>query len=223
MSKRNSYAVKSFFALCFSLGVLPSLVLSSTLKQLSFSEVVSSAELIFEGSVISIEAGPGNGRMIYTYIKFQIHDVLKGGYGEESIELRFLGGEFEGRKLQVTDMLLPRQGETGFYFVESLKEGLVNPLVGWSQGHYVIHSDGGGVQRIMTADQRVIEALILNENDLINQQTGLNGVEISRGVARGVILRNSSQHGSQSLTEEFTAESFKASVLQSVRNRREPL
>ena len=223
MSKRNSYAIKSFLALCFSLGLFPSLALPSTVKQLSFPDVVSSAELIFEGSVISIEAGPGNGRMIYTYIKFQIHDVLKGGYGEEFIELRFLGGEFEGRRLQVTDMLLPGEGETGFYFVESLKGGLVNPLVGWSQGHYIIHPDGEGVQRIMTPDKRVIEALILDEKELIDQQTGLKAVEVSRGVARGVILRNLSQRSSQSVIEEFTAESFRTSILKSVRNRREPL
>jgi hypothetical protein len=34
-------------------------------------------------------------------------------------------------------MRLPAVGEVGIYFVESLRERQVHPLVGWSQGHFL--------------------------------------------------------------------------------------
>ena len=69
--------------------------------------------------------------------------MLKGEYAGSTLELRFLGGTVGTARLEVTDMLVPQVAERGIYFVESLSAPQVNPLVGWSQGHFLIEPQAG--------------------------------------------------------------------------------
>src|SRR5690606_21891261 len=132
---------------------------ASTVAPMTLAEVALDAELIFEGRVLSSEVRQLPGGAIHTFVLFELVDVLKGSPQRSQVELAFLGGSLDGRRLQVTDMVIPALGETGFYFVESTTTPLVNPLLGWSQGHYLIHrtADGGSV--VTTAAGEPIIAL----------------------------------------------------------------
>ena len=64
---------------------------ATTVAQLSFDEVIASAELVFEGRVLAVEARETGPRSIHTFVEFEILDVLKGEYAGASIELSYLG------------------------------------------------------------------------------------------------------------------------------------
>jgi len=129
---------------------------ASTVVQLDFEEVVGSAELVFEGEVLAVESRQTAPRRIHTYVRFRVLDVIKGDYADDTLELRYLGGELNGVRMRVTDMEWPEPGDNGLYFVESLQRPTVHPLVGWSQGHYRIETDERGEPRVYTADYRQV-------------------------------------------------------------------
>lgn len=78
-------------------------------------------------------------------------DVIKGDYSGDSLELKFMGGAFNGQMVEISGLVMPAEGEQGIYFVESLNTDMINPLLGWSQGHYLIVDDEG-VRRMSTVD-----------------------------------------------------------------------
>jgi hypothetical protein len=146
-----------------SIGVLAAWLLwaalpvsASTVLEMDFPEVVDAAELVFMGEVLSVESRQTGPRRIHTVVRFRVIEVLKGDYSGDTLELRYLGGEINGRRMQVTDMEWPEAGENGMYFVESLRRSTVHPLVGWSQGHYRIENDAQGQARVFTADRRPV-------------------------------------------------------------------
>ena len=167
-----------FIVLFFNLQI--SNLHASTILELSFADVVEDAELIFEGKVIAVEAREDlNG--IHTYVNFEILDVVKGNYSSATLELRYLGGRVGKRQLQITDMDLPQKGESGFYFVESLQENLIHPLVGWGQGHYIVERDRNGRAYVTSSQRRLIQSI-----DGSPQETDPN--TFSKGVAKGVTV-----------------------------------
>ncbi|MEQ8953848.1 MAG: hypothetical protein RL120_06900 [Gammaproteobacteria bacterium] len=117
---------------------------ATTLFGMDIDQVARDAELVFEGRVINSETrqDPNSG-IVSTYITFSIVDVIKGDYNGSSLELRFMGGSFNGEITEVSGLTIPGLGEEGIYFVEALDRNLVNPLLGWSQGHFIIEEDGG--------------------------------------------------------------------------------
>ncbi len=131
---------------------------ATTVLGLDIDKVVADAEFVFEGAVINSETRQdSNSGIISTYVTFQINDIIKGDYSGDSIELKFMGGVFNGKIVQISGMRIPEMAEQGVYFVESMSRDLINPLIGWSQGHFIIHDDNG-TRRISTAgNQPVIE------------------------------------------------------------------
>ena len=131
---------------------------ATTVLGLDIDKVVADAEFVFEGAVINSETRQdSNSGIISTHVTFQINDIIKGDYSGDSIELKFMGGVFNGKIVQVSGMRIPEMAEQGVYFVESMSRDLINPLIGWSQGHFIIHDDNG-TRRISTAgNQPVIE------------------------------------------------------------------
>ncbi len=131
---------------------------ATTVLGLDIDKVVADAEFVFEGAVINSETRQdSNSGIISTYVTFLINDIIKGDYSGESVELKFMGGAFNGQIVQVSGMRIPEMAEQGIYFVESMSRDLINPLIGWSQGHFIIVDDNG-TRRISTAgNQPVIE------------------------------------------------------------------
>jgi hypothetical protein len=131
---------------------------ATSIKQFRLAELGDHASLIIEGQVIAAvarEDGLGGG--IGTYVRIRIIDRLKGPDVGPEVELRFAGGTVGDQTLQLADMVIPKSGETGVYFVESLDAYQLNPLVGWSQGHFVEMTDPQtGLRGMYTPDRRAI-------------------------------------------------------------------
>jgi len=106
-------------------------------------------------------------------------------------------------RLEVTDMLVPQVAERGIYFVESLSAPQVNPLVGWSQGHFLIEPQAGGAAGVLTATHEPVLAV-----DAAPVTAALN--TFSKGVAKGVVVQESLS--AQAASRPLTAEEFKRSV-----------
>ncbi len=162
--------------------LLPGLLLASTVKQADLAEITGDAQLIFEGRVIGtrIEQAPGS-RAIHTWVRFEVLDVIKGGYDQPVIELSFLGGTRGDLTVRVSDMRIPAMGEHGIYFVEDTGRRLVNPLVGWAQGHFLVQYDRTLKRHMITT----LDGRPVKDIDLSVRRPHF--AEISHGVAHGVI------------------------------------
>lgn len=154
--KRNRLA-RTARALCATvLLAVSALAGASTLLRVSVDELTQRAEFVFEGEVVSVQAQRNGARgMISTFVTFNVIDTIKGSASVESIELKFLGGNLEGERLEVNGSRIPELGERGVYFVESLTQDLINPLLGWSQGQYLIQTEDG-VEQVTSVNARPI-------------------------------------------------------------------
>ncbi len=128
----------------------------TTIMGMDIDRVAQDAEFIFEGRVINSETRQdSNTGIVSTYVTFSVIEVIKGDYDGDTLELRFMGGTFNGEVTEVSGLTLPLLDEEGIYFVESLNRNLVNPLLGWSQGHFIIQEDNG--QRLIrTTDMKPV-------------------------------------------------------------------
>ncbi len=151
----------------FSLLVLFFMVILSaiatTIQKFTFEELVNLSELIIEGQVESVYPY-NNGKFLYTRVLIKVNDVLKGNYIGEFVELEFLGGQEGGKALIVDGQDIPEVGEQGFYFIEDASTQAVNPLLGWSQGHFRIRSDLKGNEYLETDIQQELVELSDNKN-----------------------------------------------------------
>src|SRR5438046_5411302 len=71
----------------------------------TFDELVTQAEMIFEGTVTGMRSewtGEGSNRHIVTFVTFKIEDSIKGGGGTE-YTIRLFGGTVDGQTMEVTD------------------------------------------------------------------------------------------------------------------------
>ena len=166
------------------LCLVPLVSQSSSIRRMSMEEVAAQAELVFEGRVVEkrVIHRPGS-RTLRTEVTFEVIDVLKGGLDERKLTLSFLGGEADGRKLEVSDLRIPAVGEQGIYFVEARDRKLVNPLVGWHQGHYLLHREAGtGRAQVRTLDGRPVFGISRKGPSVIS------GISRSGGAA-GVLVQ----------------------------------
>ena len=139
-------------------------ILATTIQKLSFNDMVDMSELIIEGEVVFLTHF-SSGNLIYTQIHIKVDDVLKGDYPGEFIELDFLGGDQDGKSAQIAGQDIPIKGEKGFYFIEKLSMKAVNPLTGWSQGHFRILADAKGNEFLASElQQEKKEFVELSEN-----------------------------------------------------------
>lgn len=184
--------------------------LATTVLQLSFPEVVDSAELIFEGHVSKVESIQTGPRSIHTKVTFEVISVIKGTYSDAEISLQFLGGEVDGRRLVVQGMQVPEQGETGIFFVQSLQEPLIHPLVGWSQGHFLLEADASGETRVLSADHAPVTGIALAAESQADTATERLGDALpvldDNGAARGVIVDHDLPAESAMSAEDFRSQ-----------------
>ena len=190
---------------------------ATTLLEMDIDSVTGQAELIFQGTVIASESVQEINGQIRTYVTFQVEEVLKGDYQDATLELSFLGGNINGRGTVVSAMRQPESGESGIYFVESLSENLINPLLGWSQGHFLINSDQRGIRR-MTTNSRlpVLDIRPMSEiPELIRRPPGFLSGE--NGKAMGVIVDETPDRFDRGLT----VDQFKARIRELLEKRRQ--
>lgn len=141
------------------LQFLPIAVNATTILGMDIDAVAQRAELVFEGQVIQHNTQENAAGMIVTYVTFEVRDVVKGSYSEQFLELKFTGGTLNGQIMEVSGLRMPELNEEGIYFVESISRDLINPLIGWSQGHYIIN-DNEGERRVSTVDRMPVTEIM---------------------------------------------------------------
>jgi hypothetical protein len=187
--KIREFAILQCVAMCMVLHLIPvSYGNATSVSEVSMNDMLRNSQFVFEGKVTAIETKENSQRRIHTYVTFDIKYVIKGEYQGNQITLRFLGGKVGDVTLSVGDMRLPQEREHGIYFLESLERLQVNPLYGWSQGHFIVEQDVKGIDRVMTNKRLPVTGLM---DDLPDRQTmmGNGNIQIlSRGVVRDLVV-----------------------------------
>lgn len=123
---------------------------ASSVLPVTFNDLVTKADVIFVGSVVDVRSFPltaRDGLLIKTRVVFSVTD---GVFGTSSaIEVfDFLGGEWNGERLQVADMPQFAVGDRRVVFAR--RDGSINPIVGFTQGLLRIERDDAGTDRVLT-------------------------------------------------------------------------
>jgi|TARA_B100000686_G_C16659549_1_gene900129 hypothetical protein len=187
---------------------------ATTILGMDIDKVANDAELIFEGEVILHETRQNsNTGIIHTYVTFTVHDVVKGDFSADTIELKFAGGTFMGQIVEVRGLKIPKEGENGIYFVESTSRDLLNPLIGWSQGHFIIEQELGE-RRVRTIDRQTVTDIqsVSSIPSVIKKPQAI--IEGDGDVAAGVLVDSSSL----SIERALTVEEFKNRILDLLEN-----
>lgn len=172
--------IQKIFSLFFAafLACLCSNTYASTIAQIGTEDLVNRSELIFEGTVVAVETELNEFGRVYTYIDFAIEDVLAGSTDSANfITLRFTGGIAEGVELDL-GVRIPKLNERGIYFVEKAAPGLINPLLGWEQGHFVIGESGA----VVAANSLEVKSVEMRSRSI--------SPTVSEGVALGINTRS---------------------------------
>ena len=152
---------------------------ASDILEVSFDDLVTNADLIVEGRVVNVEARQDAQKpFIWTHITVEILEIIAGEYGPSRIELAFLGGSIGGRTLNVQGMTMPELGERGVFFIESLGQRQIHPLLGWDQGHIRVERSPDGADEVKTYNRRPIVGI----GQTAQQRRGA----LSTGVALGL-------------------------------------
>ena len=187
---------------------------ATTILGMDIDKVANDAELIFEGEVILHETRQNsNTGIIHTYVTFTVHDVVKGDFSADTIELKFAGGTFMGQIVEVRGLKIPKEGENGIYFVESPTRDLLHPLIGWSQGHFIIEQELGE-RRVRTIDRQTVTDIqsVSSIPSVIKKPQAI--VEGDGDVAAGVLVDSSSL----SIDRALTVEELKNRILDLLEN-----
>lgn len=132
-----------WFCLVVLMVLVPDTVQGTTVRSPSFAEMVKEADAILQGEVVKVSNYTEDYRgrpVIRTKISLRIEESMGEAVEGEQVELRFLGGEINGRALIVDGMPKFRQGERVVLFVKG-NNRTVCPLVGWNYGRFKINRD----------------------------------------------------------------------------------
>jgi len=203
MKKRNHARLKCRAILIVLLLMPISFGHASSVREVSMNEMLQQSQFVFEGMVTATEARENSQKRIHTYVTFEITDIIKGEYRSNIITLRFLGGTVNDVTMVVSDMRLPQKGEHGIYFVESLERFQVNPLYGWSQGHFIVEPDGTGNQRVMTNRRLPVTGVMAYKPDE-SMTPGKEGIQaLSKGVLRDLAVAQEGEDKKGMTVDEF--------------------
>lgn len=162
---------------CLAL-LLPTWASATTLLAIGFGDAVQRAETVVEAQVRSVrtEWPPGQPHP-QTWVELSTLAVLAGS-APDTIRLRFVGGEVDGRRVEVAESPIPAQGERGVFFIESLDRPMLNPLFGWKQGLLRLRKDAAGTWRVFSADGDAVTG--------IDARAKAASGQFSSGVAAGL-------------------------------------
>jgi len=145
--------MKKFFQLLISGACLflAGTGLATTVIPPSFDELVSRAQMIFQGSVTDVRSewtGEGAQRHIMSYVTLKVEDAIKGNPGS-TVTLRMLGGTVGGETMEVADAPKFKVGDRDILFVENNGTQFV-PLVGIMHGRFRVEKDTTGQDAVFT-------------------------------------------------------------------------
>lgn len=128
-------------------------VRATTVIPPTFDELVTQAEVIFEGTVIGTRSewtGEGTNRHIVTYVTFKVEDAIKGAVGA-GYTIRMFGGTVGDQTIEVTDAPKFKMGDRDILFVEHNGSQFI-PLVGIMHGRFHVQADANGATERITKD-----------------------------------------------------------------------
>lgn len=146
--KKLHLAVAGALALAFG-----SSALATTVIPPSFDELVSRAQVIFQGTVSDVHSewvGEGAQRHIRSLVTFKVEDAIKGKPGPQ-ITLDMIGGTVGGETMEVSDAPKFKVGDRDVLFVENNGTQFI-PLVGIMHGRFHVRKDQSGKDVIFTND-----------------------------------------------------------------------
>jgi hypothetical protein len=200
-------AGKTLVSVLMSYLLLVSPLWATTILGMNIDEVAQGAELIFEGEVVEHNVRENAAGMLVTYVTFRIEELIKGEYDEPLLELKFTGGRLGGQIMEISGLRIPSPNEEGIYFVESVNRNLVNPLLGWSQGHYLIYEESGE-RRVSTVNDRPVTDVLSTRSVPIALRKPVSVIDGDTDPATGVVASSDTPGPDQALTTE----SFKAKI-----------
>ena len=167
--------MKRYLLTCAGILAIGCSALATTVIPPSFDELVSRAEVIFQGTVTDVRSqwvGEGGQRHINSYVTFKVEDAIKGKPGAQ-ITLQMLGGTVGSETMEVTDAPKFKVGDRDILFVENNGTQFV-PLVGIMHGRFRVKKDEAGR-----------DAAFMNEGSPLSDvtQLGKNEVAASAGHA----------------------------------------
>ncbi|MCF3652187.1 hypothetical protein [Synoicihabitans lomoniglobus] len=128
---------------------------ATTIVPPDFAQLVDESHQIVRATVESVRSYPDTyeGRaLIRTEVILQIHESLRGDPVASKMSLHYLGGEYDGRVMQVDAMPTFTVGKEMVLFVEGGPRK-VCPLVGWSHGQFRVQRESAtGEARVVRAD-----------------------------------------------------------------------
>jgi hypothetical protein len=158
--------------------VLLNALYATTVIAPTFDELVSKAELIFQGTVTNVRSqwvGEGGQRHIVSYITFKVDDAIKGSPGA-SYTIEMLGGTVDGRTMEVAEGPKFTIGNRDFVFVEHNGQQFI-PLVGIMHGRYRIEHDETGREIVTTnSGERLSDVASLGKEEHVaaSEKTALS-------------------------------------------------
>ncbi len=189
--------------------VVASLSHAATVRQVSLKQAVERSDLVFEGRAVA-KANDTSGKLPHTCLVFKLTEVITGTYDKDHIRLCFAGGLKDGYRLAIPDMIYPKLGERGVFFVESLSRKQLNPLYGWAQGHYLIKNDGINPATVATAAGLSIYGV----DGASGGVSGGEGAVTGKSQALGIHLSHSAAATSGTEAPALSLESFKTALRQ---------
>lgn len=125
---------------------------ATTYPPVTFTELVTRADVIFVGEVVDVRPYPvrtRDGTIIKTRVVFRVQDPIAGTSSALEV-FDFLGGEWGGIGLAVADMPTFVLGDRRIVFARRARSA--NPIVGFTQGLFQVTRDSFGVDRVLTLD-----------------------------------------------------------------------
>jgi hypothetical protein len=144
-----------YFLLIASTLFAPSAARGTTVVAPTFEQLVSQAEVIFQGAVTDVRsewAGAGAERHIVTYVTCRVEERFKGNVGA-TYSIRLLGGTVGGETMLVTDAPKFNVGDRDILFVENNGSQFV-PLVGISHGRFRVDREQSTGRDVVMTNER---------------------------------------------------------------------
>jgi hypothetical protein len=122
---------------------------ATTVLPMDVAQLSDRAEIVFTGTAVqSTVALSKDGSEPYTFVTFNVHEVLKGWTLGRQLTLRFTGGEIGGSTVRFEGMPAFEPGETYLLFVRGNGTSLC-PVVGWWQGQFRYSRQAGSRKQIL--------------------------------------------------------------------------
>ncbi len=149
MSRTITTTLAAAFVLAL---VFPISIGATSYPPVSFTDLVSRADVIFVGDVVDVRPFPlstPSGTIIKTRVIFRVSDPLFGTTSSMEV-FDFLGGEVGDVGMAVAEMPTFAVGDRRIVFARRTRG--INPIVGFRQGLLKIGRDAAGVDRVSTLD-----------------------------------------------------------------------